>query len=154
MTVHLTVRLGSEPILSVLQYISFDPMLNFDGDGDGDGTYKQTLMPVVFPIQLFCFSGTNAHIVKQLVPLCTTCTDTSIENTVLKRQITGNMYLCVLKVPPQITGNMHYVCLKYLRFRLHLSVISPMAIGQDSHSTWKTWKNKSTPGKPGNIMKF
>ena len=25
---------------------------------------------------------------------------------------------------------------------------------QGSHSTWKTWKNESTPGKPGNIMKF
>ena len=23
-----------------------------------------------------------------------------------------------------------------------------------SHSTWKTWKNKGTPGKPGNIMEF
>ena len=23
-----------------------------------------------------------------------------------------------------------------------------------SHSTWKTWKNESTPGKPGNIMEF
>ena len=22
------------------------------------------------------------------------------------------------------------------------------------HSTWKTWKNESTPGKPGNIMEF
>ena len=26
--------------------------------------------------------------------------------------------------------------------------------GQGSHSTWKTWKNESTPGKPGNIMEF
>ena len=25
---------------------------------------------------------------------------------------------------------------------------------QGSHSTWKTWKNESTPGKPGNIMEF
>ena len=23
---------------------------------------------------------------------------------------------------------------------------------QGSHSTWKPWKNESTPGKPGNIM--
>ena len=22
------------------------------------------------------------------------------------------------------------------------------------HSTWKTWKNENTPGKPGNIMEF
>ena len=29
--------------------------------------------------------------------------------------------------------------------------------GQGSHSTWKTsktWKNESTPGKPGNIMEY
>ena len=25
---------------------------------------------------------------------------------------------------------------------------------QGSHSTWKTWNNESTPGKPGNIMEF
>ena len=25
---------------------------------------------------------------------------------------------------------------------------------QGSHSTWKTWKNESAPGKPGNIMEF
>ena len=25
---------------------------------------------------------------------------------------------------------------------------------QGSHSTLKTWKNESTPGKPGNIMEF
>ena len=25
---------------------------------------------------------------------------------------------------------------------------------QGSHSTWKTWKNESTPGKPGNIMEI
>ena len=25
---------------------------------------------------------------------------------------------------------------------------------QGSHSTWKTWKNESIPGKPGNIMEF
>ena len=25
---------------------------------------------------------------------------------------------------------------------------------QGSHSTWKTWKNESTPGKSGNIMEF
>ena len=25
---------------------------------------------------------------------------------------------------------------------------------QGSHSTWKTWKNESTPGKPENIMEF
>ena len=25
---------------------------------------------------------------------------------------------------------------------------------QGSHSTWKTWQNESTPGKPGKIMKF
>ena len=25
---------------------------------------------------------------------------------------------------------------------------------QGSHSTWKTWKNESTPGKPGNIREF
>ena len=25
---------------------------------------------------------------------------------------------------------------------------------QGSHSTWKTWKNENTPGKPGNIMEF
>ena len=25
---------------------------------------------------------------------------------------------------------------------------------QGSHSTWKTWKNESPPGKPENIMEF
>ena len=25
---------------------------------------------------------------------------------------------------------------------------------QGFHSTWKTWKNEGTPGKPGNIMEF
>ena len=25
---------------------------------------------------------------------------------------------------------------------------------QGSRSTWKTWKDESTPGKPGNIMDF
>ena len=25
---------------------------------------------------------------------------------------------------------------------------------QGSHSTWKTWENEGTPGKPGNIMEF
>ena len=29
-----------------------------------------------------------------------------------------------------------------------------LQIYQGSHSTWKTWKNESTPGKPGNIMEF
>ena len=28
------------------------------------------------------------------------------------------------------------------------------SVQQGSHSTWKTWKNESTPGKPGNIMEF
>ena len=38
--------------------------------------------------------------------------------------------------------------------------VSPEKVGtlitvlQGSHSTWKTWKNESTPGKPGNIMEF
>ena len=26
--------------------------------------------------------------------------------------------------------------------------------GQGSHIYWKTWKNESTPGKPGKIMEF
>ena len=88
----VTVGMGSVPILSVKQSVSIDTMLNFDGDGDGDGTCKQPLMPFVFPVQLFYFSGTSAHIVKRLVPLSTTCTDTLIENTVLKPQTTGNMH--------------------------------------------------------------
>ena len=29
-----------------------------------------------------------------------------------------------------------------------------LPLPQGSHSTWKTWKNESTPGKPGNIMEF
>ena len=44
-TVHLTDRMGTEPILSVKQFISIDTMINFDcdgnGHGDGDGTCKQ-----------------------------------------------------------------------------------------------------------------
>ena len=27
-------------------------------------------------------------------------------------------------------------------------------IKQGSHIYWKTWKNESTPGKPGKIMEF
>ena len=27
-------------------------------------------------------------------------------------------------------------------------------VRQGSHSTWKTWKNESTPEKPGNVMEF
>ena len=44
-TVRLTGRKGTEPILSIKQSISIDTMINFDGDGDGhgdgDGTCKQ-----------------------------------------------------------------------------------------------------------------
>ena len=47
-SVHLTVRMGSEPILSVKWSISIDTIVNFDGDGDGhgdeDGTCKQALI--------------------------------------------------------------------------------------------------------------
>ena len=35
------------------------------------------------------------------------------------------------------------------RFRLF-----SVEVIQSSHSTWKTWKNESIPGKPGNIMEF
>ena len=45
--VHLTGRMGTEPILSIKRSISIDAMINFDGDGDrhgdGDGTCKQAL---------------------------------------------------------------------------------------------------------------
>ena len=47
MTVRLTGRMGTEPILSVKQSISIDTMINFDVDGDGhghgDSTCKQAL---------------------------------------------------------------------------------------------------------------
>ena len=43
----MTVRMGSEPILSVKQSISIDTMIKFDGDidghEDGDGMCKQAL---------------------------------------------------------------------------------------------------------------
>ena len=44
-TVRLTFRMGSGPILSDKQSVSTDTMVNFDGDGDGhgDGTCKQAL---------------------------------------------------------------------------------------------------------------
>ena len=45
--VHLTGRMGREPILSIKWSVSIDTMINFDGDRnghrDGDGTCKQTL---------------------------------------------------------------------------------------------------------------
>ena len=43
--VHLTIRMGCEPILSVKWSVSIDTMINFDrdSDGDGDGTCKQAL---------------------------------------------------------------------------------------------------------------
>ena len=47
-TVHLTVRMGSETILSIKRSISADTMVNFDVDGDGhldgEGTCKQALI--------------------------------------------------------------------------------------------------------------
>ena len=46
-TVRLTVRMGSVPILSTKRSVSIDTMVNFDGDGDGhgdgDGKCKQAL---------------------------------------------------------------------------------------------------------------
>ena len=43
--VHLTGRMGTEPILSIKRSVSIDTMINFDSDGDGhgdgDGTCKQ-----------------------------------------------------------------------------------------------------------------
>ena len=43
----MTVRMGSEPILSIKQSVYNDTMIKFDGDidgqGDGDGTCKQVL---------------------------------------------------------------------------------------------------------------
>ena len=42
-TVHLTGRMGTEPILSIKRSISIETMLNFDGDGDGDGNCKHAL---------------------------------------------------------------------------------------------------------------
>ena len=45
--VHLTVRMGSKPILYIKWSISIDTMVSFyghgDGHGDGDGTCKQAL---------------------------------------------------------------------------------------------------------------
>ena len=38
--------------------------------------------------------------------------------------------------------------------KLHVWSIIRNYIEQGSHSTWKTWKNETTPGKPGNIMEF
>ena len=42
-TVRLTGRMGTEPILSIKRSISIDTMINFDSDadGDGDGTCKK-----------------------------------------------------------------------------------------------------------------
>ena len=46
--VHLTGRMGTEPILSIKRSVSIDTMINFDGDGDGhgnvDGTCKQAFI--------------------------------------------------------------------------------------------------------------
>ena len=47
----------------------------------------------------------------------------------------------------QYLKNTEFVVLGFVR---GLQALQP----QGSHSTWKTWKNESTPGKPGNIMEF
>ena len=39
-------------------------------------------------------------------------------------------------------------------FKGHLHFNKQKLMLQGSHSTWETWKNESTPGKPGNIMEF
>ena len=39
-------------------------------------------------------------------------------------------------------------------FRLKIDTEDVFQVKQGSHSTWKTWKNESTPGKPGNIIQF
>ena len=52
--VHLTIRMGCEPILSVKWSVSIDTMINFDGDsdghGDGDSTCKQAFSLALFQI--------------------------------------------------------------------------------------------------------
>ena len=47
MAVHLTMGMGSEPILSIKRPVSIDTIINIDGDGDGygyrEGACKQAL---------------------------------------------------------------------------------------------------------------
>ena len=45
--------------------------------------------------------------------------------------------------------SLHATVLALVRYSFLLSFKK-----QGSHSTWKTWKIDTTPGKPGNIMEF
>ena len=53
---HLTIRMGSKPILSVKQSVSIDTMVTFDGDGDGMQTVRvnRPLQPNGHIIELRC----------------------------------------------------------------------------------------------------
>ena len=60
--VHVTGRMGAEPILSIKRSISIDTMINFDSDGDGhgdvDGMCKQAFTWASFMAKLWEFSKT------------------------------------------------------------------------------------------------
>ena len=47
----------------------------------------------------------------------------------------------------------HYCSWKYHGL-LHLEASNGFAYTQGFHIYWETWKNESTPGKPGKIMEF
>ena len=53
---------------------------------------------------------------------------------------------CLVETPPD-----GYCC---RRNASYTSSCFGFTVSQGSHSTWKTWKNESPPGKPGNIMEF
>ena len=58
--------------------------------------------------------------------------------------------------PPPLPQNWIFSLMTSIILDLRFDHLSkpPPPKKQGSHSTWKTWKNESTPGKPGNIMEF
>ena len=70
-TVHLTGRMGTEPILSIKRTVFIDKMINFGGDrerrGDGDGTCKQAFAVLLSTGQKNITTNVTRHAVAHAI---------------------------------------------------------------------------------------
>ena len=151
-----------ELLLTPLTYIAFIPYSVYWATFDTFDIHCITTLTVYFELLLTPFTHigsitwtastyTTSHAIGQ----------NHVTNSRACIQVRNTLYILFIhSLYNLIFGKQHSLCLTAPLFNRHyynhLAKTSQFCFirKQGSHSTWKTWKNEGTPGKPGNIMEF